>query len=59
MWVLRARCAGLPPRVIARAKTIPVQLESDDVMASSLAHRAKPRTKITAAPEDAAQLSFL
>ncbi|MBL9214536.1 MAG: DNA mismatch repair protein MutS [Opitutaceae bacterium] len=55
-----ARLAGLPLSVIDRAKTILAQLESDDVtvtLPSPL--QAKPRRKISVAPEDPSQLSLL
>ncbi|MFZ5495062.1 MAG: DNA mismatch repair protein MutS [Verrucomicrobiota bacterium] len=55
-----ARLAGLPLAVIERAKTILVQLESDDgTVTLPAAPTAKPRKKIHVAPADDAQLNLL
>ena len=56
-----ARLAGLPITVIDRAKTILAKLECDDadVTLPSPAPSARPKKKITVAPEDDSQLSLL
>ncbi len=54
-----ARLAGLPLTVIDRAKTILAKLESDDTEVSVPAPQARPKKKITIAPEDDSQLSLL
>jgi len=56
-----ARLAGLPLSVIERAKTILAKLESDDTTVELPAQtpKARPKKKITVAPIDDAQLSFL
>jgi sugar phosphate isomerase/epimerase len=54
-----ARLAGLPLSIIDRAKTILAKLESDDTTVSLPAPQAKPKKKITVAPNDDSQLSLL
>jgi DNA mismatch repair protein MutS len=55
-----ARLAGLPLSVIDRAKTILTQLESEDVSVTlPAAPQAKPKKKITVAPDDNSQLNLL
>jgi DNA mismatch repair protein MutS len=53
-----ARLAGLPLSVIDRAKTILTQLESDEVTVTLAAPQARPRKKISVAP-DTSQLDLL
>ena len=54
-----ARLAGLPLRVIDRAKTILAKLERDDTTVSLPVPQAKPKKKITMAPADDSQLNLL
>ena len=55
-----ARLAGLPLRVIDRARTILAQLESDEAAVTVAAPQARPRKKIAVAPPaDDAQLDLL
>ncbi len=55
-----ARLAGLPLTVIDRAKTILAKLESDDTSVTlPAAPAARPKKKISVAPDDPSQLSLL
>jgi DNA mismatch repair protein MutS len=54
-----ARLAGLPLTVIDRAKTILAQLESEDVSVTLPSPQARPKKKITVAPDDNSQLNLL
>jgi DNA mismatch repair protein MutS len=54
-----ARLAGLPPGVIERAKAILSRLEGDDSSVTLPSPQARPRKKITVAPQDAGQLDLL
>ncbi len=55
-----ARLAGLPLTVIDRAKTILMQLESEDVSVTlPAAPQAKPKRKITVTPADDSQMDLL
>jgi DNA mismatch repair protein MutS len=54
-----ARLAGLPPGVIDRAKAILARLEGDDSSVTLPSPQARPKKKITVAPEDPDQLDLL
>ena len=54
-----ARLAGLPPSVIERAKAILTRLEGDDASISLPSPQARPKRKITVAPDDKDQLDLL
>ncbi len=55
-----ARLAGLPLTVIDRAKAILAKLESDDTSVTlPAAPAAKPKKKISVAPDDTSQLNLL
>jgi len=54
-----ARLAGLPPGVIDRAKAILARLEGDDTSVTLPSPQARPKRKITVAPDDAGQLDLL
>jgi DNA mismatch repair protein MutS len=54
-----ARLAGLPPSVIERAKTILSKLEGDDATVTLPSPQARPRKKISVAPDDPGQLNLL
>ena len=55
-----ARLAGLPPTVIARARTILAKLEGDETAVELPATpTAKPKKKLTVRPADDAQLELL
>jgi len=54
-----ARLAGLPPSVIERAKVILGRLEGDDASVTLPTPQARPKRKITVAPEDTGQLDLL
>jgi DNA mismatch repair protein MutS len=54
-----ARLAGLPPRVIDRAKAILARLEGDDTTVTLPSPQARPKKKITVAPADPGQLDLL
>ena len=54
-----ARLAGLPPAVIDRAKAILARLEGDDSTIALASPQARPKRKITVAPEDTGQLDLL
>lgn len=55
-----ARLAGLPPSVIARARTILAKLEGDETAVELPATPvAKPKKKLTVTPRDDAQLELL
>jgi DNA mismatch repair protein MutS len=54
-----ARLAGLPPSVIDRAKAILSRLEGEDATVDLPALQARPRRKITVAPDDTGQLDLL
>ena len=54
-----ARLAGLPPSVIERAKAILTRLAGDDASISLPSPQARPKRKITVAPDDKDQLDLL